>query len=179
MNKNCWHTSDTAELYMEDIEVLEDALIGKEGKGFYYLMDNLNAGRVQFAAWNYGLARGLFSQTRNYITERETFGKTLDKNQYIQFDVSRMWTELELCKVYLEYAAKNLNPMNASICKNKAAELAEDIARQSRHWLGGYSCMNDFHVGRFASDCYVSELGEGSREVNWMVIWKELSKMAI
>ena len=68
-----------------------------------------------------------------------------------------------------------MNQITASIAKNKAAELAETMSRQTRHWLGGYGCTPEYHVGKFASDCFVSELGEGSREVNWAIIWKNLT----
>lgn len=180
LDKNCWYSSDTALISLENCRIPEDHLLGGLNQGLDLLTNNLNEGRITFAAWCYGVAEGCFDGALEYIHQRTAFGKRIADFQNTQFKMAEMKTKLDLCWTYLMRAAAEVqeNPnagLAASICKNYAAQISEEIAREARHLLGGYGCMNEYAVGRLARDVFVSEVGEGTREINYRVIWKALS----
>lgn len=180
IDKNCWFSSDTALLTFDKVWLPADALLGPLHGGLTLLTDNLNEGRVTFAAFCHGIAEGCFDGALSYVHQRTAFGKKLADFQNTQFKLAEMKMKLELSWTYILRAAAEVqeNPqaaMTASICKNWSAQISEEIAREARHLLGGYGCMNEYAVARLARDVFVSEVGEGTREINWRVIWKQLS----
>jgi alkylation response protein AidB-like acyl-CoA dehydrogenase len=180
IDKNCWYSSDTALLTFDNCRIPADHLLGPLHGGLKLLTDNLNEGRITFAAFCHGVAEGCFDGALAYVHQRTAFGKRIADFQNTQFKLAEMKMKLDLSWTYLMRAAAEVqeNPdaaMAASICKNWSAQISEEVARESRHLLGGYGCMNEYAVGRLARDVFVSEVGEGTREINYRVIWKALS----
>jgi alkylation response protein AidB-like acyl-CoA dehydrogenase len=180
IDKNCWYSSDTALLTLDNCRLPAEALLGPLHGGLQLLTDNLNEGRITFAAFCHGVAEGCFEGALAYVHQRTAFGKKIADFQNTQFKLAEMKMKLDLSWTYIMRAAAEVyeNPqaaMTASICKNWSAQISEEVAREARHLLGGYGCMNEYAVGRLARDVFVSEVGEGSREINWRVIWKQLS----
>lgn len=181
IDKNCWFSSDTALLTLENCRIPAEALIGAADGGLKLLTQNLNEGRVTFAAHCYGIAEGCFDGALDYVHQRTAFGKPISEFQNTQFKLAEMKTKLELSWTYIMRAAAEVQAhpdagLAASICKNYAAQISEEVAREARHLLGGYGCMNEYAVGRLARDVFVAEVGEGTREINYRVIWKTLTQ---
>ena len=180
IDKNCWYSSDTALISLENVRLHESLLLGEVDKGLDYLVKNLNEGRITFAAFCHGLAEGCFEGALEYVHQRTAFGKRIADFQNTQFKLAEMKMKVDLSWTYIMRAAAEVdeNPfagVPASICKNYSAQISEEVAREARHLLGGYGCMNEYAVGRLARDVFVSEVGEGTREINYRVIWKALS----
>lgn len=181
IDKNCWFSSDTALLTLDNCRIPADHLLGPLHGGLKLLTDNLNEGRVTYAAHCYGIAEGCFDGALEYVHQRTAFGKRVADFQNTQFKLAEMKMKLDLAWTYIMRAAAEVleNPnasTTASICKNYAAEISEEIAREARHLLGGYGCMNEYAVGRLSRDVFVAEVGEGTREINYRVIWKALTQ---
>ena len=181
LDKNCWYSSDTALVTLDNCRLSEDCLLGPLNGGLKLLTDNLNEGRVTYAAHCYGIAEGCFDGALEYVHQRTAFGKRVADFQNTQFKLAEMKMKLDLSWTYIMRAAAEVleNPnasVAASICKNYAAQISEEVAREARHLLGGYGCMNEYAVGRLARDVFVAEVGEGSREINYRVIWKHLTQ---
>lgn len=181
IDKNCWYSSDTALITLDNCRIPEDHLLGPLNGGLKLLTDNLNEGRVTYAAHCYGIAEGCFDGALEYVHQRTAFGKRVADFQNTQFKLAEMKMKLELAWTYIMKAAAEVesNPganVTASVCKNYAAQICEEVAREARHLLGGYGCMNEYAVGRLARDVFVAEVGEGSREINYRVIWKSLTQ---
>lgn len=181
IDKNCWYSSDTALISLDNCRIPEDHLLGGLNQGLQLLTKNLNEGRVTYAAHCYGIAEGCFDGALDYVHQRTAFGKRIADFQNTQFKLAEMKMKLDLAWTYIMKAAADVEAdpnagLSASICKNYAAQISEEIAREARHLLGGYGCMNEYAVGRLARDVFVAEVGEGTREINYRVIWKALTQ---
>lgn len=181
IDKNCWYSSDTALLTFDNCRIPADHLLGELHGGLNLLTKNLNEGRVTYAAHCYGIAEGCFDGALAYVHQRTAFGKRIADFQNTQFKLAEMKMKLDLAWTYIMRAAAEVGEREdaavaASICKNYAAQISEEIAREARHLLGGYGCMNEYAVGRLARDVFVAEVGEGTREINYRVIWKALTQ---
>lgn len=174
-----WRASDTRELIFEDVEVPAENLLGAEGRGFINFMKTLDAGRVGIAALSLGVAQGAFDEAVKYTSERRQFGKRIAEFQGVHFQLSDMATELEAAR-HLVYHAAWLSQnghefgKEAAMAKLFASELAMRNTIKAIQLHGGYGYTKDYPVERFMRDAKIGEIGEGTSEVQRMVIARHL-----
>jgi butyryl-CoA dehydrogenase len=167
--------SSTCELIMENCVIPGDRMLGKQGKGFNEAMATLDGGRIGIASQALGLAEGALDETIKYTKERKQFGKTIFKQQNTQFQLAEMHAHTEAAK-YLVYSAamKKQNHENfgvdAAMAKLVAAENASDVTRRCVQLFGGYGYTRDYPVERMMRDAKITEIYEGTSEVQRMVI---------
>ncbi len=174
-----WRASDTRELIFEDVEVPEENRLGEEGMGFINFMQTLDAGRIGLAALSLGLAEGAFEQALKYSTMRKQFGQAISNFQGIQFQLSDMATEIEAGKHLVYHAAwlaQNKKPFTkeAAIAKLFCSELAMRATIKAVQIHGGYGYTKDYPVERMMRDAKICEIGEGTSEIQRIVIAREL-----
>ena len=174
-----WRASDTSELIFEDVEVPAENLLGEEGLGFVNFMRTLDAGRIGIAALSLGLAEGAFQAALKYSTERKQFGQAIVNFQGISFPLADMATEIEAGK-HLLYAATRLaqegRPFGkeAAMAKLFCSELSMRATIKSIQIHGGYGYTKDYPVERMMRDAKICEIGEGTSEVQRLVIARHL-----
>jgi short-chain 2-methylacyl-CoA dehydrogenase len=174
-----WKASDTRPLTFEDCNVPEGNILGQRGDGFKQFMQILDGGRVAIAALSVGLAQACLDEALSYAKERKQFGKHLSEFQAIQFKLADMDTEIELARL-MYYKAAWLNMQGkpytreASIAKLFASETAKRAADQAVQIHGGYGFMDEYPVSRYWRSVKVNEIGEGTSEVQRMLIAKLL-----
>ena len=167
--------SSTCELIMEDCVIPADRLLGKQGKGFAIAMKTLDSGRIGIAAQALGIGEGAIEETIAYTKERMQFGKRISQFQNTQFQLADMHTRMQATQ-YLVYAAackkQNGEPygMDAAMAKLFAAEAASDVTRRAVQLFGGYGYTRDYPVERMMRDAKITEIYEGTSEVQRMVI---------
>lgn len=174
-----WRASDTRELIFEDVEVPEENRLGEEGMGFINFMQTLDAGRIGLAALSLGLAEGAFEQALKYSTLRKQFGQAISNFQGIQFQLSDMATEIEAGKHLVYHAAwlaqhKKPFTKEAAIAKLFCSELAMRATIKAVQIHGGYGYTKDYPVERMMRDAKICEIGEGTSEIQRIVIAREL-----
>ncbi|MBV9857592.1 MAG: acyl-CoA dehydrogenase family protein [Streptosporangiaceae bacterium] len=174
-----WCASDTRELSFTDCRVPEGNLLGERGRGYAQFLHILDEGRVAIAALATGLAQGCVDECLRYATEREAFGKRLEQHQAIQFKIADMAARAHVARLTWYDAAARLlagQPVKkeAAIAKLVASNAAMDNARDATQIFGGYGFMNEFPVGRFYRDAKVLEIGEGTSEVQRLLIARQL-----
>src|SRR5438552_950122 len=174
-----WKASDTRPLTFEDCAIPEHDILGQRGDGFKQFMQILDAGRVAIAALSVGLDQACLDEALSYAKERKQFGKHLSKFQAIQFKLADMDTEIELARL-MYYKAAWLHMQHksytreASIAKLFASETAKRAADQAVQIHGGYGFMDEYPVSRYWRSVKVNEIGEGTSEVQRMLIAKLL-----
>ena len=167
--------SSTCELIMEDCVIPKDRLLGKQGKGFAIAMKTLDGGRIGIASQALGLAEGAIEETIKYTKERVQFGKRISQFQNTQFQLADMHAKTEAAK-WLVYSAamkkQNHEPytMDAAMAKLVAAETASDVTRRCVQLFGGYGYTREYPVERMMRDAKITEIYEGTSEVQRMVI---------
>ncbi len=167
--------SSTCELIFEDCVIPADRLLGKQGKGFNEAMATLDGGRIGIAAQALGIAEGAIDETIAYTKERVQFGKPIAKQQNTQFELANMYAHTQAAK-FLVYSAamKKQNHENfgvdAAMAKLVAAETASDVTRRAVQLFGGYGYTRDYPVERMMRDAKITEIYEGTAEVQRMVI---------
>jgi short-chain 2-methylacyl-CoA dehydrogenase len=174
-----WSASDTRELSFDGCRVPEANLVGERGRGYAQFLRTLDEGRVAIAALSVGLAQGCVDESLRYAREREAFGGPIGRFQAIQFKIADMEARAHTARLaYYHAAAKMLAgesfKKEAAIAKLTASDAAMDNARDATQVFGGYGFMNEFPVGRFYRDAKVLEIGEGTSEVQRMLIAREL-----
>ena len=173
------HGSPTAEIVFTDCIVPKENLLGQEGKGFKIAMQTLDGGRIGIAAQALGLGEGAVNEAVKYTQERVQFGKRLSQFQNTQFQLADMHTRMQAAQ-YLVYAAamKKQNhedySMDASMAKLFAAEAASDVTRRAVQLFGGYGYTREYPVERMMRDAKITEIYEGTSEVQRMVISSRL-----
>jgi short/branched chain acyl-CoA dehydrogenase len=178
-----WSASDTRELSFTDCRVPEDSLLGERGRGYAQFLRTLDEGRVAIAALSVGLAQGCVDESLRYARSREAFGHQIGHYQAIQFKVADMEARTHTARLaYYHAAAKMLagEPFKkeAAIAKLAASNAAMDNSREATQIFGGYGFMNEYPVGRFYRDAKILEIGEGTSEVQRMLIARELGMNA-
>jgi short-chain 2-methylacyl-CoA dehydrogenase len=174
-----WCASDTHELTFDDCRVPADNLLGARGRGFAQFLRILDEGRIAIAALAVGLAQGCVDESIRYARERHAFGQPIGAFQAIQFKIADMETKAYTARLaYYDAATRMLAgedfKRQAAIAKLHASEIAVDNAREATQIHGGYGFMNEFAVARFWRDSKVLEIGEGTSEVQRMVIARDL-----
>jgi short/branched chain acyl-CoA dehydrogenase len=174
-----WCASDTRELSFNDCRVPAENLLGERGRGYAQFLQILDEGRVAIAALATGLAQGCVDECVRYARQREAFGRRLEQHQAIQFTVADMEARVHVARLAWYDAAARLvagQPIKkeSAIAKLTASNAAMDNARAATQVFGGYGFMNEFPVGRFYRDAKVLEIGEGTSEVQRMLIAREL-----
>ncbi len=180
-NKLGMRASDTTQLMFENCRVSAENMIGNDGEGFIQAMKILEGGRISIAALSLGLAQGAMEAAVKYSGERKQFGKNLNEFQAIQFKLAEMHTNIEAARL-LTYKAATLkdngdsNTKEAAMAKLFASEIAEKAANDAVQIFGGYGFVKDYPVEKFYRDVKLLTIGEGTSEIQRIVIARDLLK---
>jgi alkylation response protein AidB-like acyl-CoA dehydrogenase len=179
LDKLGWRSSDTAELVFDDCTVPADSLIGEEGRGFYYLMENLNLERIVMAADCLGLARAALDQAKSHALERRQFGHSIASFQDIRFMIVDMVARLRAAELLTYDAAWKLQvgedcTMEASMARYVAGEMVNRVTGDAIQIHGGYGFMMESDVQRFYRDARVMTIGGGTSKMQKEVIARRL-----
>jgi alkylation response protein AidB-like acyl-CoA dehydrogenase len=178
-NKLGMRTSDTAELVLEDCRVPESAVLGKVGYGFIDAMKTLDGGRISIAALSLGIARGAYEAARDYAKQRTAFGKSISEFQAIQFMLADMATEIDAARL-LTYRAAAMKDAGervtqfSAMAKLYASEVAVRCTEKGVQIFGGYGFIKDFPAEKYYRDVKLCTIGEGTSEIQRMVIARGL-----
>jgi short/branched chain acyl-CoA dehydrogenase len=174
-----WNASDTRELSFSDVRVPAANLLGEQGRGYAQFLRILDEGRIAIAALATGLAQGCVDESVKYAKEREAFGRPIGANQAIQFKIADMDMKAHTARLAWRDAASRLvsgDPFKkeAALAKLYSSTIAVDNARDATQIHGGYGFMNEYPVARMWRDSKILEIGEGTSEVQRMLIAREL-----
>jgi short-chain 2-methylacyl-CoA dehydrogenase len=174
-----WNASDTRELSFSDCRVPVGNLLGERGRGYAQFLSILDEGRIAIAALAVGLAQGCVDESVKYAKERHAFGRPIGANQAIQFKIADMEVRAHTARLaYYDAAARMLRgepfKREAAIAKLYSSEIAVTNAREATQVHGGYGFMNEFPVARMWRDAKILEIGEGTSEVQRMLIARDL-----
>ncbi|UKN01021.1 acyl-CoA dehydrogenase family protein [Paracrocinitomix mangrovi] len=180
-NKLGMRASETAELIFENCRVHKDQLIGEEGKGFIQAMKVLDGGRISIGALALGIAQGAFKAAVKYSKEREQFGQPIAKFQGIAFKLADMATKIEAAELLLLQAAAmkmrgEKMTKESAMAKYYASEISVEVSTDAVQIFGGYGYTKDFPVEKFYRDSKLCTIGEGTSEIQKLVISRELFK---
>ena len=176
-----WHASDTRQLFFENMRVPKENLLGQPTEGFKTFLKTLTGGRISVAALSCGTAEGAYQKALNYSTERKAFGKEIHKFQAVGFKLADMATDIEAAKLLTFHAAwmkdqgKDVTKV-AAMAKLFASEAAMRITTEAIQIHGGYGYVKEYDVERFFRDAKVLEIGEGTSEIQRIIIARELVK---
>jgi alkylation response protein AidB-like acyl-CoA dehydrogenase len=176
-----WRSSDTRELLFNDVEVPAENLLGKEGQGFVNFMRTLDSGRIGIASLSLGLAQGAFDLALQYASTRKQFGKAIAEFQGVQFQLSDIATELEAGRhltYHAAWLAQHGQPFSkeAAMAKLFCSEMAMRATTKAIQIHGGYGYTKDYPVERMMRDAKIGEIGEGTSEIQRIVIARHLLK---
>ena len=180
-NKLGMRASETCELIFDNCRIPKENLIGLQGEGFIQSMQILDGGRISIGALALGIAKGAFEASVKYAKEREQFGKPIAQFQAISFKLADMATKIEAAELLLNQAAflknekKNVTKESA-IAKLYASEIACEVANEAVQIFGGYGYTKDFPVEKFYRDAKLCTIGEGTSEIQKLVISREILK---
>lgn len=174
-----WNASDTHPLSLQDVRVPEGNLLGEEGRGYANFLSILDEGRIAIAALATGAAQGCVEESVRYAGERQSFGRPIGANQAVSFKIARMQVRAATARLaYYDAASRMLagRPFKtqAATAKLVAGEAAMDNARDATQVFGGYGFINESRVARHYRDSKILEVGEGTTEVQLMLIAREL-----
>ena len=177
--KMMWRASDTAELYFDDCRVPEDNQLGRKGQGSKIMLSTLDNGRLSIGAMGLGLAQGAFEMALKYSKERHQFGKPISTFQAISFRLADMAMKIELARNLLYKACRMKDSgkpfgKEAAMSKLYCSEIAKEIADDAVQIFGGYGLMKDYPVERFYRDQRLLQIGEGTSEIQRLVIARHI-----
>ncbi len=169
------NASDTRELIFQDCRIPAENLLGKEGMGFKIAMGTLDGGRIGISAQALGIAQRALDETVQYVQEREQFGRPIGKFQGLQWEIAEMATKVEAARNLVYKAARTKDSgkrysVEAAMAKYYASEVASEVANKAVQLHGGYGYMKDYPVERLMRDAKITEIYEGTTEVQKMVI---------
>ena len=173
------HSSDTAELFFENMRIPADALLGEEGKGFVYLMQELPRERLGCAVQAIGHAQGALDLTLDYVKERKAFGQSVGQFQNTRFKLAECSTELEMCRALLDlhmnkYKREAMTVTDAAMLKLAATEMQLKMVNECLQLFGGYGYTDEYPISRFYRDARVQTIYAGSSEIMKEVIARGL-----
>ncbi|SVC33948.1 uncharacterized protein METZ01_LOCUS286802, partial [marine metagenome] len=174
-----WCGSDTRSVFFNDMHIPKSAILGNPSKGFKQFLKTLTGGRITIGALGLGTAQGAFARALAYSQEREAFGKSINKFQGVSFKLSDMATQIEAARHLVYHAAWKKDhglPVirEAAMAKLFSSETAMQVTIEAIQILGGYGYIKEYDVERFFRDAKILEIGEGTSEVQRMIIAKEL-----
>ncbi len=172
-------SSDTCHIVPDGLRVSSDDMPGAPGEGYKIALANLSTGRIGIAAQATGMARAAWSQALGYAQEREAFGKPIIEHQAVDFRLAEMATEIEAARQLTHHAARLLDAglpsvKEASMAKLFASEMAERVCSAAIQTLGGYGYLSDYGVERIYRDVRVTQIYEGTSDVQKLVIGRAL-----
>ncbi len=178
-----WSASDTRELSFAGCQVPEANLLGERGRGYAQFLATLDEGRVAIAALSTGLAQGCVDESLRYVRDRNAFGGPIGRFQSLQFKIADMEARTHTARLAWYHAAAKMaagQPFKkeAAIAKLTGSNAAMDNARDATQIFGGYGFMNEYPVGRFYRDAKILEIGEGTSEIQRILIARELGLKA-
>jgi short/branched chain acyl-CoA dehydrogenase len=178
-----WHASDTHPLSFNNVRVPAGNLLGERGRGYANFLQTLDEGRIAVAALSVGAAQGCLDESLKYAKERKAFGKPIGNHQSIAFKIAEMQARTHIARLAYYHAAALMDSgkefkAQASIAKLVGSEAAMDNARQATQIFGGYGFMNEYSVARHYRDSKILEIGEGTSEVQKILIARDLGLKA-
>ncbi len=181
LEKMGMRSSDTSELILEDVEIPDSRRLGELNQGFINTLMILDRGRIGIGALSIGLAQAALDETIKYINQRETFGKLLKDHEVIRFMLADMKVDIDAARLLIYRAATLASEgkpytLEASIAKLFSSEMAMRVCNKAIQIHGGYGYIREFPVERFLRDAKLCEIGEGTSEIQRMVIARELLK---
>jgi len=173
--------SETAEMVFDQCVVSDENRLGEVGDGFKQSLAILDGGRISIAALSLGIAKGAFEAALKYSKEREQFGKPISSFQGISFKLAEMATEIEAATLLTHQAAEKKNrgeriTLEGAMCKLYASEAAVKTANEAIQIFGGYGYIKDFPVEKFYRDSKLCTIGEGTSEIQKLVIARNILK---
>ncbi|HTD36643.1 MAG TPA: acyl-CoA dehydrogenase family protein [Candidatus Limnocylindrales bacterium] len=174
-----WRASDTRELSFTDAAVPEENLLGERGRGLKNFLAILDGGRISVAALSVGLAMGAYDEAYKYAKERQQFGQAISKFQAIQFKLADMLMEIEHAKLMVLKAAWEKDQgrefeLSASLAKLFSGEVSHRVVNEALQIHGGYGFMDEYPISRMYRDQKINEIGEGTNEVQRLVIARQI-----
>lgn len=171
--------SDTHSLMFSDVKVPKQNRIGEDGFGFNFAMNTLNGGRIGIAAQALGIASGAYELALKYSKERKAFGKTISQHQAIQFKLAEMATKIDAARLMIFQAASFKDQGKdfvkaAAMAKLYASEIAQEVTSEAVQIHGGYGYVKEYHVERLMRDAKITQIYEGTSEIQKMVIARDL-----
>lgn len=180
LNKLGWHSSDTAQLWFENVKVPKENLVGEEGVGFMYLMNGLQLERLVLAIGATAGSEAAIDYTLQYMSERKAFGRSINKFQVLRHRMAQLVSEVEVMKNYIYYCAKLLQDdiyavKESTTAKLLSSQLSDKVVHECLQMFGGYGYMEDYKIARMFRDSRILQIGGGSSEIMLEI----LSKMII
>ena len=177
LDKLGWRASDTAEIAFDNVVIPVANLMGEEGKGFPYIMQHFALERLLMAVNAHGRAEYALEYALQYMSERSTFGKTIDKYQALRHNYAELYADMDVCKSYNYSVAYRLNKgeyvvKEATIAKLKSTKMADDVAYDCLQFLGGYGYMEDYPMARLLRDSRLGPIGGGTSQILKEIIAK-------
>ena len=178
-NKMGIRSAQVSDMILEDVYVPDENMIAKPGEGFKLAMKTLDGGRIGVAAQGLGIAKGAFEIARKYLMEREQFGKPLNKQQYLAFKMAELQTDIKKAELLLYYAAtckETGQPYTvpAAMAKMTCTDTAMKVTTEAVQMLGGNGFMKEYHVERMMRDAKITQIYEGTNEIQKLVISGQL-----
>ena len=176
-----WCASDTRSVFFKDMRIPKSAILGNPKKGFKQFLQTLTSGRITIGALSIGTAQGAFNRALAYSQEREAFGKSINRFQGVSFKLSDMATQIEASRHLVYHAAWEKDQgfpaiREASMAKLFSSETAMKVTTEAIQVFGGYGYIKEYDVERFFRDAKILEIGEGTSEIQRMVIARQILK---